>query len=168
MPIFRVTMRHPGDASGVLRLIDDGLITAESIAAIFGKTEGNGCVNDFTRGYALSAVSGALAPRLGVAPEAVPPVSRWSCRAARKADCRRISWCLPSRPAAHRSRVARRWQSAPRQSDRYFLKKSAGCRNIGGHNLLRCTVDAANGKGARLRGPHGVPDPRKKPTVRRL
>jgi cyanuric acid amidohydrolase len=65
-------MRHPGDASEVLRLIDDGMITAGSIAAIFGKTEGNGCVNDFTRGYALSALSSALAPRLGVAAEAVP------------------------------------------------------------------------------------------------
>jgi cyanuric acid amidohydrolase len=70
--VYRATMRHPGDASAVTRLIDDGMIPAESIAAIFGKTEGNGCVNDFTRGYALSALSGALAPRLGLAPEAVP------------------------------------------------------------------------------------------------
>jgi putative spermidine/putrescine transport system ATP-binding protein len=30
-------------------------------------------------------------------------------------------------------------------------------RFIGGHNVLRCTVDAADGKGARLRGPQGVP-----------
>jgi putative spermidine/putrescine transport system ATP-binding protein len=30
-------------------------------------------------------------------------------------------------------------------------------RFIGGHNVMRCTVDAANGKGARLRGPQGVP-----------
>ena len=29
-------------------------------------------------------------------------------------------------------------------------------RFIGGHNVLRCTVDAADGKGARLRGPQGV------------
>jgi cyanuric acid amidohydrolase len=70
--VYRVTMRHPGDATGVTRLIDDGMIAAGSIAAIFGKTEGNGCVNDFTRGYALSALSNALAPRLGVTPEAVP------------------------------------------------------------------------------------------------
>ena len=69
--VCRVPMRHPGDASGVLRLIDDGVIAAASIVAIFGKTEGNGCVNDFTRGYALTALSAALAPRLGVAPDAV-------------------------------------------------------------------------------------------------
>jgi cyanuric acid amidohydrolase len=70
--VYRVTMRHPGDASGVTWLIDSGMIAADAIAAIFGKTEGNGCVNDFTRGYALSALSSALAPRLGLAPEAVP------------------------------------------------------------------------------------------------
>ena len=64
-------MRHPGDASAVLRLIDDGIFRPEQIVAIFGKTEGNGCVNDFTRGYALSALSAALAPRLGVAADAV-------------------------------------------------------------------------------------------------
>ena len=69
--VYRVPMRHPGDASGVLRLIDDGAFAAEQIVAIFGKTEGNGCVNDFTRGYALSALSAALAPRLGVMPDAV-------------------------------------------------------------------------------------------------
>src|ERR1700732_3640559 len=70
--VHRVPMRHPGDALAVLRLIDDGLIEAGEIVAIFGKTEGNGCVNDFTRSYALTALSAALAPRLGVAAEAVP------------------------------------------------------------------------------------------------
>jgi cyanuric acid amidohydrolase len=69
--VYRVPMRHPGDVSSVLRLIEVGLIAVDEIAAIFGKTEGNGCVNDFTRGYALTALSAALAPRLGVAPEAV-------------------------------------------------------------------------------------------------
>jgi cyanuric acid amidohydrolase len=69
--VYRVPMRHPGDASGLLRLIDDGVLAADQIVAIFGKTEGNGCVNDFTRGYALSALSAALAPRLGIMPDAV-------------------------------------------------------------------------------------------------
>jgi cyanuric acid amidohydrolase len=70
--VHRVPMRHPGDVSAVLRLTDDGALAADSIVAIFGKTEGNGCVNDFTRSYALSALSAALAPRLGIDPEAVP------------------------------------------------------------------------------------------------
>jgi len=69
--VRRVPMRHPGDASGVTALIDDGVFAASDIVAILGKTEGNGCVNDFTRGYALSALSTALAPRLAIAPEAV-------------------------------------------------------------------------------------------------
>jgi putative spermidine/putrescine transport system ATP-binding protein len=30
-------------------------------------------------------------------------------------------------------------------------------RFIGGHNVLRCTVDAVDAKGARLRGPQGIP-----------
>jgi putative spermidine/putrescine transport system ATP-binding protein len=30
-------------------------------------------------------------------------------------------------------------------------------RFIGGHNVLHCTVDAADGAGARLRGPQGIP-----------
>jgi cyanuric acid amidohydrolase len=70
--VHRVPMRHPGDASAILALIDRGVLAAEGIVAIFGKTEGNGCVNDFTRGYALSALSAALAPRLGIAADAVP------------------------------------------------------------------------------------------------
>ena len=69
--VYRVPMRHPGDASGILRLIDENTIAAPSIVAIFGKTEGNGCVNDFTRGYALSALATALAPRLDIGPDQV-------------------------------------------------------------------------------------------------
>ncbi len=70
--VHRVPTRHPGDVSALLRLIDEGTLSAEAIVAVFGKTEGNGCVNDFTRGYALSALSAALGPRLGIATDAVP------------------------------------------------------------------------------------------------
>jgi cyanuric acid amidohydrolase len=54
--VFRVPMRHPGDTSAVTGLIERGEIRADEIVAIFGKTEGNGCVNDFTRAYAVSAL----------------------------------------------------------------------------------------------------------------
>jgi cyanuric acid amidohydrolase len=70
--VYRVPMRHPGDASAVLQLIDGDMIAANSIVAIFAKTEGNGCVNDFTRGYSVAALSAGLASRLGLAAEAVP------------------------------------------------------------------------------------------------
>ncbi len=69
--VFRVPMRHPGDASGVLGLIAGGDVRAEEIVAIFGKTEGNGCVNDFTRAFAVMALKTSLAGPLGCAPEQV-------------------------------------------------------------------------------------------------
>jgi cyanuric acid amidohydrolase len=65
-------MRHPGDVSGILRLVAEGSLAAGEIVAILGKTEGNGCVNDFTRGYAQMALCWGLAPRLDVPPEEVP------------------------------------------------------------------------------------------------
>jgi cyanuric acid amidohydrolase len=63
--VFRVAMAHPGDASELEKLLDGGALEAQDIVAIFGKTEGNGCVNDFTRPYAIEALKTALAPRLG-------------------------------------------------------------------------------------------------------
>lgn len=49
--VFRLSMAHPGDLSALDRLIADGTIRAADVVAIIGKTEGNGGVNDFTRGY---------------------------------------------------------------------------------------------------------------------
>jgi cyanuric acid amidohydrolase len=63
--VFRIPTAHPADTSGLLALLDSGAVAAGDIRAIFGKTEGNGCVNDFTRAYALSALENALAGRLG-------------------------------------------------------------------------------------------------------
>ena len=60
-------MVNPGDTASLEALIDGGALKAEEIVAIFGKTEGNGCVNDFTRPYAIEALKSALAPRLGCA-----------------------------------------------------------------------------------------------------
>ena len=70
--VHRVPMRDPGDVSAILRLIDEGSIAPREIVAILGKTEGNGCVNDFTRGYATMALSAALAKHLDIAAEEVP------------------------------------------------------------------------------------------------
>ena len=44
-------MAHPGDLSELDRLIAGGTVRAAEVVAIIGKTEGNGGVNDFTRGY---------------------------------------------------------------------------------------------------------------------
>lgn len=69
--VFRVPAAHPADVSGVLALIEAGTLPATSIRAIFGKTEGNGCVNDFTRAYAVSAFQHVLAGPLARSPSEV-------------------------------------------------------------------------------------------------
>lgn len=69
--VRRVSMRHPGDTSAVDRLFDSGEVDPARVIAILGKTEGNGCVNDFTRAYATQSLSFSLAARLGSSPQAV-------------------------------------------------------------------------------------------------
>jgi len=69
--VVLIPTRGPGDVSGLMNLIDAGKIGPASILAILGKTEGNGGVNDFTREFAVSALSAALAPHLGLTPHQV-------------------------------------------------------------------------------------------------
>jgi cyanuric acid amidohydrolase len=69
--VFRLPTAHPADTSGLLALIAAGTIRATDIRAIFGKTEGNGCVNDFTRAYAVAALQNALSDPLGCTPAEV-------------------------------------------------------------------------------------------------
>ncbi len=42
-------LKHVSDASGLAELIDSGVIDADRVIAVIGKTEGNGGVNDYTR-----------------------------------------------------------------------------------------------------------------------
>lgn len=69
--VFRVPTRHPADVSGLDALIASGAVAPEEIVAVFGKTEGNGCVNDFTRPLAVMALEASLSTRLGLAPAQV-------------------------------------------------------------------------------------------------
>ena len=62
---FRVQMRRPGDVTGVAALFVTGALHPAEIVAILGKTEGNGCVNDFTRAYAVTALAAMLGAELG-------------------------------------------------------------------------------------------------------
>jgi cyanuric acid amidohydrolase len=62
--VFRLSMSHPGDLSELDRLIADATIRAADIVAIIGKTEGNGGVNDFTRGYFTQSLMALLSRRL--------------------------------------------------------------------------------------------------------
>src|SRR5215813_14374171 len=62
--VFRLSMTHPGDVSALEGLIRDGSARAREIAAIIGKTEGNGGVNDFTRGYFTQTLMALLSKHL--------------------------------------------------------------------------------------------------------
>ena len=62
--IFRLSMAHPGDLSELDRLIAGGTVRAAEVVAIIGKTEGNGGVNDFTRGYFTQTLMALLAKHL--------------------------------------------------------------------------------------------------------
>ena len=64
--VYRLAMAHPGDVSGLERLLGDGSIDASSVVAAIGKTEGNGGANDFTRALATLRVAAVLAQALGV------------------------------------------------------------------------------------------------------
>ena len=69
--VYRIATASPDDVSGLAKLIDDGIIDPATIVAVLGKTEGNGCVNDFTRGFATQSLSMFLAEKLGLSRQEV-------------------------------------------------------------------------------------------------
>jgi cyanuric acid amidohydrolase len=58
--IWRLPTAGPDDVSALVALIERGELDPAHIVAVLGKTEGNGCVNDFTRGFATMALRAAL------------------------------------------------------------------------------------------------------------
>ncbi len=61
--VRKVPLRHVSDASGLADLIDEGVIEADRVVAVVGKTEGNGGVNDYTRIIADRAFRDVLAAK---------------------------------------------------------------------------------------------------------
>jgi len=55
----------PDDVTGLAALIRAGTVDPAHVICLLGKTEGNGCVNDFSRGFATSAFKALLARALG-------------------------------------------------------------------------------------------------------
>ena len=47
--VRKVPLHHVSDASELAKLIDAGVLEADRVVAVIGKTEGNGGVNDYTR-----------------------------------------------------------------------------------------------------------------------
>jgi cyanuric acid amidohydrolase len=62
--VLRLATAGPHDTAPLAAAIDRGEVDPAAIVAIIGKTEGNGCVNDFTRGYATQSLKLLLAERL--------------------------------------------------------------------------------------------------------
>lgn len=54
--VHRISAGGPDDVSGIEAAISAGRLDPAGVIAVFGKTEGNGCVNDFSRGYATMAL----------------------------------------------------------------------------------------------------------------
>ncbi|WP_088346481.1 MULTISPECIES: ring-opening amidohydrolase [Rhodomicrobium] len=54
--IHRIPAAGPGDTAGIEAAIAAGKLDPAGIVGIFGKTEGNGLVNDFSRGYAAQSL----------------------------------------------------------------------------------------------------------------
>jgi cyanuric acid amidohydrolase len=69
--VVRIPMGGPGDVSGLKALFARGSLRADEVVGIVAKTEGNGCVNDFTRGYATFAFQTLLAETLGLSRDEV-------------------------------------------------------------------------------------------------
>jgi len=59
--VHKVVMDAPDDTQGIINLIKDNIVKPDEIVAIMVKTEGNGNVNDFTRGFATYAIQSLLA-----------------------------------------------------------------------------------------------------------
>ena len=58
--VHRFGMRDPSDVSELAAAIRAGTIDPARIVAVLGKTEGNGLVNDFTRGYLIQSLKQLL------------------------------------------------------------------------------------------------------------
>lgn len=69
--VLRLATAGPQDTAPLAAAIEAGTVDPATIVAIIGKTEGNGCVNDFTRGYATLALKLLLADKLHCAPKEI-------------------------------------------------------------------------------------------------
>ncbi len=63
--VYKLAMSGPDDVRELEKLVDSGEIKASEIIAVLGKTEGNGCVNDFTRGFCTASYRALLSRLTG-------------------------------------------------------------------------------------------------------
>jgi len=72
--VRKVPIKHVSDASGLAELIEQGVVDADRVIAVIGKTEGNGGVNDYTRIIADRAFREVLVERGTRTPKQVSQV----------------------------------------------------------------------------------------------
>jgi len=72
--VRKVPLENVSDASGLAELIDAGVLEADRVIAVIGKTEGNGGVNDYTRIIADRAFREVLVEKGTRTPDAVKQV----------------------------------------------------------------------------------------------
>jgi len=65
--VHRIPAASPDDVSGIEAEITAGRIDPKGVVAVLGKTEGNGLVNDYARGYAAFALKLMFERHLGAA-----------------------------------------------------------------------------------------------------
>lgn len=70
--MHRIAAAGPDDVAGLSAAVARGELRPDAVVAILGKTEGNGCVNDFTRGFASASLGAWLR---SVAPRAADEVA---------------------------------------------------------------------------------------------
>ena len=63
--VHRIPAAAPDDVAGILALVTSSQLDPKAIVAILGKTEGNGCVNDFTRGFASATLTRMISDHTG-------------------------------------------------------------------------------------------------------
>ncbi|MFV2051115.1 ring-opening amidohydrolase, partial [Metabacillus sp. YM-086] len=69
--VLRVPAASPDDVSGLQDYIDRSILDPSKVIAVMGKTEGNGCVNDYTRGYATSSLKNFFEKYNGTSAEGI-------------------------------------------------------------------------------------------------
>mmetsp|Transcript_5848 Transcript_5848/g.11443 ORF Transcript_5848/g.11443 Transcript_5848/m.11443 type:complete len:383 (-) Transcript_5848:90-1238(-) len=72
--VHRIPHSSPDDVQGLERAVQAKQIHVPSIVAILGKTEGNGCVNDFTRAFAVQSLKTWLGKYLKDTPQDIDKV----------------------------------------------------------------------------------------------
>ena len=72
--VRKVPIQNVSDASGLADLIDAGVMDADRVVAVIGKTEGNGGVNDYTRIIADRAFREVLVQRGTRSPDEVKEI----------------------------------------------------------------------------------------------